>query len=157
MIYLASPYTHDRPAVRQYRVDAARKAVRSLLLQGIDVFSPVVYADGINLQTPLPLPYADWMRLDFTFLKHAEQLWILPLHGWRESSGVSAEIEYALGKNLPVKMLTVSLNGCFLENIMQPAGLLPRIRVAEKPTTDADVVELALEEQPPCRNKMPYS
>jgi hypothetical protein len=42
MIYLASPFTHDDPAVRQQRFEAACRAAAILISQGKTVFSPIM-------------------------------------------------------------------------------------------------------------------
>ncbi len=47
MIYLASPYSHDDPAVRQERFDAACRAAAELVRQGKTVFRPVAHSHAI--------------------------------------------------------------------------------------------------------------
>lgn len=41
MIYLASPYSHPAPAVRQERYEAACAATATLTREGHPVFSPI--------------------------------------------------------------------------------------------------------------------
>ncbi|HUE74780.1 MAG TPA: DUF1937 family protein [Pirellulaceae bacterium] len=47
MIYLASPYWHSDPAVRNQRFRAACRATAEMIRQGTTVFSPVVYGHAL--------------------------------------------------------------------------------------------------------------
>jgi len=47
MIYLASPYTSDDPAVRQQRFEAACRAAAAMIRQGQTVFSPIAHSHAI--------------------------------------------------------------------------------------------------------------
>jgi len=41
LIYLASPYSHPDPSVRQERYEAACKATAAMMRQGYHVYSPI--------------------------------------------------------------------------------------------------------------------
>lgn len=96
MIYLASPYTHDNPFVRQDRFEAACRKAAELLESGKNVFSPI--AHSVPIQTHGTLAVCDWnfwRRFDFEMLSKCDVLYVLTLPGWEASTGVLAEIQEA--------------------------------------------------------------
>jgi len=95
MIYLASPYSHDIAAVRKRRAVAACMATGKLTDDGECVFSPI--ATSHTLLQVCSRPWNDpwWYEWSMGFLRHAGQVWVLMLDGWKESRGVQAEIEEA--------------------------------------------------------------
>jgi nucleoside 2-deoxyribosyltransferase len=114
MIYLASPYTSDDPAVRQQRFEAACRAAAELLRQGKTVFSPIAMTHNL-CRHGLRLDWEFWRQHDRRFLEICDEVVVLMLDGWRESVGVQAEIAIAreLGKPVtylrPVDQAEVSL------------------------------------------------
>jgi hypothetical protein len=104
MLYLASPYTHGDPRVREARFDAACRATAALVRAGHVVFSPVVHSHPL-VRFGLPTDWEYWERCDREYLRHATELVVLKLDGWRESVGVQAEIDLALDMGLPTRFL----------------------------------------------------
>lgn len=99
MIYLASPYSHPDPAVRDQRYLAACRAAVRLLLAAQSVFSPIVHGHPL-VQLGLS---GDWLfsaRHDQWHLSRCDEVLVLALTGWDESVGVQHEIAFAqkLGK-----------------------------------------------------------
>lgn len=101
-LYLASPYSHPNPAVRQARFEAACRAAAKLFKDGHHVISPVVYTHPIA-QHGLPLDWAFWQSFDRHLLEMCDELWVLTLPGWRESRGVLAEVRLASESGKPVR------------------------------------------------------
>jgi hypothetical protein len=101
MIYLASPYSHPDPAVRQKRFEAACRAAAALLRAGIAVFSPIAHSHPIA-QFGVPTTWDFWQRVDRQYLRHCRALLVLRLSGWETSVGVQAEIELARLWGIPV-------------------------------------------------------
>jgi len=99
MIYLASPYSHPDPAVRDQRYLAACRATVSLLLAGKSVFSPIVHGHPL-MQLGLSGDWQFWKRHDQWHISMCDEVLVLAIPGWDESEGVQAEIEFAqrLGK-----------------------------------------------------------
>lgn len=95
MIYLASPYNHEDPAVRESRYDAAMKACADLLIAGEHVFSPIVHCHELAKRYELPPGFEFWRDYDHAFLRLCDRMVVLKLDGWKESRGVTAEIELA--------------------------------------------------------------
>ncbi len=104
MLYLASPYTHRDPRVREARFDAACRATANMVRTGQVVFSPVVHSHPL-VRFDLPTDWEYWERCDREYLRHATELVVLKLDGWRESVGVQAEIDLALDMGLPIRFL----------------------------------------------------
>lgn len=100
LIYLASPYTHDDPAVRQARFEAAVDASAALMKEGHAVYSPIGNCHPIQERHSLPTEWAYWQEFDTLIISRCDELYILMLDGWKQSVGVTAEIKIAeeLGK-----------------------------------------------------------
>lgn len=99
--YLASPYSHPDPAVREERFRAACRAAAALIRRGHVVFSPIVHSHSIA-QHGWPVDWGAWERQDRRFLAACDEVWVLTLDGWQESRGVEAEIAIARALGKPV-------------------------------------------------------
>lgn len=98
-IYLAGPYSHPDPAVREERYRALSRAAADLIAMGHIVYSPISHSHAILACAPehkLPTSWEYWREADSAFIKWADEVCIVPLPGWRESVGVKAEIDLAL-------------------------------------------------------------
>ena len=96
-IYLASPYAHPDPAVMQERFHQASYTVAHFLRKNITVYSPIAHNHYLACNFDLPRTWGFWQGPDLDMLFEAEELWILQLPGWEESTGVRAEREQARG------------------------------------------------------------
>jgi nucleoside 2-deoxyribosyltransferase len=106
VIYLASLYSHADPAVREARYQAACRATAALLKAGLVVFSPIVHSHPL-VAFNLPTGWDFWERIDRAYLERCDELVVLTLEGWQESTGVQAEIALARGLGKPVRFLGV--------------------------------------------------
>lgn len=104
-VYLASPYTHPDPFVREARFKAACKAAADLMLAGEIVFCPIAHSHPIDLCFGEPGSGEFWKRQDHPFLAGAVKVKVLCLRGWDDSHGVMAEIAYARDHNIPVEFI----------------------------------------------------
>ena len=116
MIYLASPFTHDDPAIRQQRFESACRAAAALICRGKTVFSPIAHSFAI-CRYGVPLDWRFWQQHDQRYLEVCDEVVVLMLDGWRESVGVQAEIAIARKLGKPVTFLSV--NGQAGENSRQ--------------------------------------
>ncbi len=105
LTYLASPYSHPDPAIREGRYRAACAVAAILSARGDLVFSPVAHGHGIGLSGRLPVAWEYWQRLDLRMLASCDSLTVLCVAGWRESVGVAAEIAFARELGLPVLLV----------------------------------------------------
>jgi Domain of unknown function (DUF1937) len=104
--YLASPYSHSDPAVREERFHAACRATADLVRAGEVVFSPVVYSHPL-VRFGLPTGWGYWEWFDWEVLARCDQVALLTLDGWEASEGVRAEMAIAGELGIPVRYLAV--------------------------------------------------
>jgi Domain of unknown function (DUF1937) len=104
MIYLASPYSHPDPQVREDRFDAACRAAVDLVRAGQSVFSPIVHGHPL-VSFGLPTDWSFWQPYDCEHLQHCDEVVVLRLDGWQNSGGVQAEIALALALGMRVEYL----------------------------------------------------
>jgi len=105
MIYLASPYSHPDPAVREARFHAACRQVADMLRCGIAVFSPVVYFHQLATDYALPPWECFWWALNPQLLGASDEVWVLKLDGWEKSRGVRAGMKMAKELGKPVMLI----------------------------------------------------
>ena len=102
LIYLASPYSHDDPDVRQDRFNAVCLKAAELMLKGYFVFSPIAHTHPIALASDLPKGFDYWQEYNEKMIGLCDKVFVYRLDGWEESEGIAGEIEYAkeLGKEV---------------------------------------------------------
>lgn len=94
MIYLAVPYTHPYEEMRAARFRTVTRFAADLLKQGHVVFSPITHSHPLEVLGDLPNGWEFWQTQDIEFLKLADELHVLCLEGWKESTGVQGEIDW---------------------------------------------------------------
>lgn len=107
--YLASPYTHPSPLVRQERFNKVLRVAARMMLHGEAVFCPIAHSHPIALamtHTGAATDHGFWMSQDIPVLRHASKLTVLMLEGWRDSRGVKQEIAFAREAMIPVEYIT---------------------------------------------------
>jgi hypothetical protein len=105
LTYLATPYSHPDPEVREARYRAACAVAAVMSARGDLVFSPVAHGHGIALSGGLPVSWEHWERLDLRMLLACDSLTVVCLHGWRASRGIQAEVAAAREMGLPVRFV----------------------------------------------------
>ena len=105
LIYLASPYSHDDPAVRVLRYEDACVACAALMRAGVTVISPIASSHAIAELGGIAGSWEQWRDLDLRLLDACDAVWVLTLDGWEKSAGVAAEIDYAEAHGKPVRGL----------------------------------------------------
>lgn len=101
-VYLASPYSHPCPAMRECRYLMAMAATAEMIRQGLVVFSPIVHSHPLAVAHDLGLDFKAWEHIDHAMIRACERVIVLKLEGWEESHGVQAEIQYARRKGKTV-------------------------------------------------------
>jgi hypothetical protein len=101
LIYLASPYSHFDPLVRQARFDPACRAAAGLISAGQAVIAPIVQGHPL-VRFGLPGDWSFWAPLAREYIARCDRVVVLQLDGWRKSEGVRAELALAgeLGKRV---------------------------------------------------------
>ncbi|BFR47465.1 DUF1937 family protein [Nitratidesulfovibrio sp. HK-II] len=108
--YLAAPYTHDDPAIRQQRwLDATRAAVW-LRQQGHMVLSP------ISMGHPMAVMGVDgdwqaWQDTCLAMLEACASMAILQTPGWEQSVGIAKEADHAHKIGMPLWRLAPTDDG----------------------------------------------
>lgn len=105
ILYLACPYTHRDFQVRLRRFEQATKAAASLISDGYIVFSPITMTHPIDIVlagSENTLGSDFWIKFDEAFMDRCDELVLLEIDGWMESSGVIREIEYFRANNKPL-------------------------------------------------------
>lgn len=102
LVYLAAPYSHPDPAVREARFQAANRAAGAMMAEGLHVFSPISHTHPIALCCDLPLGWDYWEAFDRAILSRCSSVVVLRLDGWKESTGVRHEMAIAAELDLPV-------------------------------------------------------
>jgi nucleoside 2-deoxyribosyltransferase len=105
MIYLASPYSHVDPAVREQRFTIATRVAAKLIRAGHQVFSPISHSHPIA-SNGVPTDWTFWKAFDRRMLEACDELIVLMLDGWRESRGVQAEINLAIKLGKPIRYVS---------------------------------------------------
>ena len=108
MIYLASPYSHPDPAVREERYRAACRAAAARLLAGQPVISPIAHSHPL-VAYGLATDWTFWQRYDRELLARCDAVVVLTLDGWETSIGVREEIRIARELGKPVRYLAPEL------------------------------------------------
>lgn len=103
-IYLASPYSHENPTIREKRFRQTVIAAGYLMKQGFIVYSPILQCKLIAEFCDLPHEWGDfWETQNYSHLRSCDELHVLMLDGWYASVGVSAERVYAERILIPIR------------------------------------------------------
>ena len=101
LVYLAVPYSHPDPAVREDRFHQVNQAASVLMRAGLHVFSPVSHTHPIALAGGLPLGWDYWQEYDREILSACGALVVFCLEGWQRSAGVAGEMKIAEEMRIP--------------------------------------------------------
>lgn len=103
LVYLATPYSHADDQVMHDRFVKACEIAAHLISSGIHVFSPIAHTHPIKVSGRLrDGGWEFWKRYDELMLSKCDILIVWKMDGWKESVGVTAEIEYARKIGLPI-------------------------------------------------------
>lgn len=104
-IYLALPYSHNDPQVREARYRTATSVAAFLMSEGATVFSPITYGHQI-CQYGIDTSFKRWAELDYPMISWADEFWLLELDGNDISFGVQEELKHA--KLVGTKIVRIS-------------------------------------------------
>lgn len=105
MIYLAVPYSHPDPLVREQRYHAVNRLAAKLIEAGQVVFSPISMSHPIEAHMTKIYPTEFWLKLDMMVAPLCNHLIVLKMPGWEESRGVRTEIIYFEKRGCPITYL----------------------------------------------------
>jgi hypothetical protein len=109
-VYLACPYTHPEINIMELRYRAVTRIASTMLLSGkYFVFSPITHHHPMSIEACIVGKGIEgaggslMLEQDTLFLSSiCTELWIVQLHGWKESGGVKHEIKQAKKLGLPI-------------------------------------------------------
>lgn len=108
LVYLASPYSHDNPAVRLSRYRGALVAAAWLMRNGRAVFSPIVHSHPLVTDAGLPNTNEFWAAQDEAVLAHCSEMIVLCLDGAATSRGIASEMRFCREHGIPVSFATLN-------------------------------------------------
>lgn len=104
-VYLASPYTHPDPLVREERYIRTAATLATLLRNRVWTYSPIVHCHELAKTWGLPHDAKFWFDYDMAMLAKADSLSVLMLDGWHKSVGVKGEMAAAKALGLPITFI----------------------------------------------------
>lgn len=105
LVYLATPYSHEDPAMREGRFNVVNRVASRLMSEGLHVFSPISHTHPIAVAGELPTGWDFWEPYDRAILSVCASVIVLRQPGWMESLGVAAEIAIANELGLPIEYI----------------------------------------------------
>ena len=105
--YLATPYSHEDPAVKQWRYERVTEAAALLLRSGtciVSIYSPITHTHPIDHHMrEKQNEHTFWVeKFDMPFLANSEKVIVLMLPGWDKSIRVKMEVQKAKELGIPV-------------------------------------------------------
>jgi len=102
--YLACPYSHPDPDIREERFKAVNKVAAKLMKEGRIIYSPISHTHPIA-QYDLPKDWEFWRTYEVIFIKLCSNLIVYMLPGWKKSIGVRSEIRIAKHLGKPIEYM----------------------------------------------------
>src|ERR1700704_5407942 len=105
LYYLASPYSLY-PGGKQEAFELVCKKAAELMVLGHLVFCPIAHSHPIEQLGMKETHSGDfWLKQDFAILKHCDELLVYMMPGWKQSTGLAAELKFAEFNNIPITFL----------------------------------------------------
>ena len=95
-VYVAAPYSHQDTSVRLHRFNQAAAYTAILSRRMILVYCPICHGHPLAAHN-LPTNWEYWANLNRAILQICRNLHVLCLDGWKDSTGVAAEIAIMMG------------------------------------------------------------
>ena len=112
LVYLAAPYTHERPQERQMRFELATRCAAWLMACGIAVFSPLTHGHPVSELTHT-YAHHHWDAVNDRLLSACDAVLVLDLPATEASEGVRREVELARRLGLPPQLITATAPGVY--------------------------------------------
>lgn len=109
--YLAIPYTHNNPEVRNLRFEIANLVSSMMMKKGEIIFSPISHTAPME-KYGLPVEWSFWKDQDTHFLNVCDEIYVTMIDGWKVSTGVTAEINHMVEKGTKVTFINPETLDC---------------------------------------------
>ena len=105
ILYLAGPYSHSDPDIREGRYARITAVAAQLISKGRIVFSPLTMTHPIDRllaghSETLGSEY--WVNFDESFMEFCSEIAVVMIDGWDKSSGVAREVKFFRDRGRPV-------------------------------------------------------
>jgi hypothetical protein len=104
VLYIACPYTHPDPAIKEQRFKLATKIAALYVERGHIVYSPITHTHPLDVELAGhgTLGSDFWVKFDETFMAICSEMIIIKTDGWDKSSGIKREMEYFKEHGKPI-------------------------------------------------------
>lgn len=118
--YLASPYTHPDPIVRETRFRAVQILAQQLMRRGYTLIEPIAASHYKATRLNQSGLYTDWQTFCRKLVGVSDGVIVAScIPGWEQSHGVQDEIWYARQLGKPVFFVHKLVNDCNPEPVVQ--------------------------------------
>ncbi len=109
--YLATPYTHVNPSIVDARVRETMRYAHALLSAGYTVFSPILHCHNMANNHDMPTDAKFWWEYNLAHLQAFKRVIVCEIDGWKMSTGVKMEIQWARDNDVPLMFCTLHDDG----------------------------------------------
>jgi hypothetical protein len=125
LVYLACPYSSKEPHMLAVRWAVANRVAAKLMAEGNYIFSPISHTHPIKEVSNGTLPggWEYWEGFDRQFLSFCKKIIVIRIPGWKESTGVQAEIKIGYEFGIPIEYIDYDLSPTYDELVKVEQGL----------------------------------
>jgi hypothetical protein len=105
ILYLAGPYSHPDPDIREGRYRRITAVAAQLISRGRIVYSPLTMThpiDKLLAGHTETLGSEYWVNFDESFMEFCSDIAVVMIDGWDKSSGVAREVKFFSDRGRPV-------------------------------------------------------
>ena len=103
--YLALPYSHKSERVMVERAAVSDFIFSELSKEGRIIYAPISSCHYIARTYTMPTDWRFWGKMGEAFVKASKRVLVIPLPGWQDSIGLTAEIEIAKENGIAIEFL----------------------------------------------------
>lgn len=107
LTYLAAPYSAPDQKTVEWRMEQVGKAQAALLRRGWLIVTPLSNHHILKYSPDIKTDWDYWKTYSTVMLSKCDNLIILDIPGWRESTGVQGEIAIARYRGIPMYFYNV--------------------------------------------------
>ena len=104
-IYIAGPYTHEKPEIRQARFEQLSKIAGDVMRLGYWPYSPISHSHPIAEYSEIKGDWDAWEKIDKAEIENCDAMVVVCLCGWSHSVGLKKEKIFADNRSIPVLLL----------------------------------------------------
>lgn len=116
-VYIASPYSPTTKFQKLPIISSIVKFLRARQITRITAnlleehniapICPITCSRQLaKFMKPHDGSFSLWKHIDYSYIDRVDEVWVIMMRGWQESTGVQSEIKYAKRKKIPVIYFT---------------------------------------------------